>query len=125
MDKSRGEQLLEVSNAIAALKSECYGKGPAKTKTYEVDNLVFVVMQGGFTDAEHTLIAHGQHPIVREFRITFEEVTRPQMIDIVERALETRVVDYISQVLVFADVQIEIYVLEPGQRERTATQAVE
>lgn len=112
VEKPKGEVLLQISNAISALKSECYGKGPARAKTYEVDNVVVVVMQGGLIDAEKTLVNHGQLDAVREFRLRFDDIVRDRMIEIVEEALGRRVRDHASQVLSAADVQVELFVLE-------------
>src|SRR5688500_16687290 len=109
-----GETLLEISNGISALTRELFGKGPRRAKTYSCDNFVFVVLQGVLTDAEETLLSADKVDCVRDARECFEEVTREEMVSIVERAAGLRVVDYMSQILPGADTLVEIFVTEPN-----------
>lgn len=56
---------------VRAMK-EYFGKGPVKAKSYFIDNLLFVVMRGGTTRGEETMIEAGQDDAVRDFRQRFE-----------------------------------------------------
>ena len=49
-----------ISNAMVGLKARWYGKGPERARTYLADDDVFVVMEGGLTRNEETLVAAGQ-----------------------------------------------------------------
>jgi uncharacterized protein YbcI len=107
-----GEKLLEISNGISARTRELFGKGPRRAKTYACDNFVFVVLQGVLTDAEETLLSADKVGCVRNARECFEEVTREEMIAVVERAAGLRVLDHMSQILPAADTVVEIFVTD-------------
>ena len=63
-----------ITNVVVGLKKEFYGKGPTKAKTFINENYVFCVMAGGLTRNEETLLAHGEHDLVRAYRLRFQEV---------------------------------------------------
>jgi hypothetical protein len=62
-----------ISSAMVGMKKEYYGKGPERAKTFINDEYVFVVMEGGLTRNEQTLLAAGQHDLVRSYRLRFQE----------------------------------------------------
>jgi hypothetical protein len=57
--EGRGQLRKDISNAMVGLKKQLYGKGPVKAKTFINDNIVFVVLEGGLTKNEETLLAAG------------------------------------------------------------------
>ncbi len=85
-----GKLLSEITNRIVALTREHYGRGPIKTKTYVLDNLIVCVLSDGFTAIERTMMNGGEAERVLEMRRDFqrmmknryskmiEELTRPQ-----------------------------------------------
>jgi uncharacterized protein YbcI len=109
--------LAEISNAMVGLKKEFYGKGPTKAKTYINDNYVFCVLQGGLTKNEATLLAAGQHDLVREFRLKFQEAMAAPTIEAIERLTGRAVTGYHSQIVFEPDHAFEIFVLD-GPPER-------
>src|ERR671917_468963 len=75
VEAERGQSInAEISNAMVGLKKEFYGRGPTKAKTYVNDNYVFCVLEGGLTKNEETLLAAGEHQLVRQFRVRFQVV---------------------------------------------------
>jgi uncharacterized protein YbcI len=102
----------EISNAMVGLKKEFYGKGPTKAKTYINDNYVLTVMQGGLTRNEETLLAAGQHDLVREFRLKFQEAMAAPTTEAVERLTGCRVLGYHSQIVFEPEYAFEIFVLD-------------
>jgi uncharacterized protein YbcI len=52
-------QLANISRRIVEVHKEHYGRGPTQAKTYHNDDLIVVLMRGGFTKAEETLRAGG------------------------------------------------------------------
>src|SRR5215210_7056359 len=77
--------LADISNAMVGLKKGFYGKGPTKAKTYINDNYVFCVMQGGLTRNEETLLAAGEHDLVRRYRLKFQEAMAEPTTEAIER----------------------------------------
>jgi uncharacterized protein YbcI len=110
--RPRSELLFEVSNKISAFMAECFGRGPARARAFENDKYLFVVLEGVMTQAERTLVDHERGDAIRMFRVVFEDVTREGVTQIVEDVLGARVLDYMSQVLVRANVLVEIFVLD-------------
>jgi uncharacterized protein YbcI len=109
-----GEQLLQIANRISALNHECFGKGPARARAYREEDFLFVVLEGGFIDAEETLVRHERHANVRAFREAFQNVMEAQTTGIVEDVLGVGVLDYVSQVLTQTNVVVEIFQLAPS-----------
>jgi len=55
MTKTKGEIEAEISEAIIKFEKEYMGRGPEETKTYIIDDLVLVRLQGVLTPAEKQL----------------------------------------------------------------------
>jgi uncharacterized protein YbcI len=103
---------LAISNGLVRIKKELYGKGPTRAKTFINDNYVFTVLEGGLTRNEETLLAAGEHRLVREFRLRFQEAVADQIRDVVEEATRRRVVGYHSQIVFEPERAFEIFVLD-------------
>jgi uncharacterized protein YbcI len=108
----RGSMRAELSNAMVGLKKGFYGKGPTKAKTYLNDNYVFCVMEGGLTRNEETLLAAGEHDLVRNFRLRFQEVMAQPTCEAVEQITGRKVVGYHSQIVFEPERAFEIFVLD-------------
>lgn len=96
-----------------------FGRGPTKAKAYLIDDLLFVVMRGGITEAEQTLLDADQGDAVRAFRQNFQNVMGERLIGTVEQLTERKVVTYQSQVLFNPHTIIEVFLFE-RPLERTA-----
>lgn len=119
VDMERGRGLrTELSNAMVGLKKQFYGKGPTKAKTYINDNYVLCVLQGGLTKNEETLLAAGEHKLVREYRLRFQEVMADATTEAVERLTGCEVIGYHSQIVFEPEYGFEIFVLDrpPGEK---------
>lgn len=93
-----GSQLrAALANAMVGLKKHFYGKGPEKARAYVEDQYVFVVLEGGLTRNEQTLVDRGQGDAVRQFRLTFQDTMGPTTRTAVERLTGRRVIGYHSQ----------------------------
>jgi uncharacterized protein YbcI len=60
IDDARGEVRGNISRRIVQLHKEFYGRGPTKAKTYVNGDLVTVLMRGGCTRVEETLLQEGR-----------------------------------------------------------------
>jgi uncharacterized protein YbcI len=102
-----------LANAMVGLKKRYYGRGPEAAKAYVEDDYIFVVLEGGLTRNEETLLADGKEDLVRQYRLAFQETVGPTAIGAVEELTGRRVVGYHSQI-VFAPMRaFEIFVLAP------------
>jgi uncharacterized protein YbcI len=110
--EGRGQMRKDISNAMVGLKKQLYGKGPVKAKTFINDNIVFVVLEGGLTRNEETLLAAGEGNLVRQYRLRFQEVVKDSSHDAIERITGCKVLTYHSQIVFDPDRAFEIFVLD-------------
>jgi uncharacterized protein YbcI len=101
-----------ISNAMVGIKKEYYGKGPTKAKTFINDEYIFVVMEGGLTRNEQTLLDAGQHDVVRSYRLRFQEAMTATTVGAIEEIMHRKVLTYHSQILFDPERAIEIFVLD-------------
>jgi uncharacterized protein YbcI len=106
-----GERLAAISNAIVAIFSEFYGRGPTKAKTYAFDNYVFTVLEDILTTVERTLVERGEEDLVRKVRLTFQEAEAERFTSAVSEIAGREVVGYHSQVTFHPSLGFEIFVL--------------
>jgi uncharacterized protein YbcI len=104
--------LQQIANAMVGLKKEFYGKGPTEAKTYVNDHYVFVVMKGGLTRNEQTLIDRGEAELVRTYRLRFQEAMAGPTVESIERITGRRVLGYHSQIVFDPEHAVEFFVLD-------------
>lgn len=98
---------------------EFYGKGPARARTYVFDNYIFCMLDDVLTTVERMLHEGGESRLVRELRLTFEDVMTKTFTGEVERLTGRRVVAYHSQIVFDPNLAFELFVLDPaGQAAR-------
>jgi uncharacterized protein YbcI len=113
-DSEDGSVLARISTEMVRTFKQYYGKGPVSAKSYLVDDLLFVVMREGITQAEQTMLDAGRAGTVRNFRQEFENEMTEVLTRMVERVTGRRVVTYQSQVLFDPNLTIEIFVFDDG-----------
>ena len=102
-----------LANAMVGLKKQLYGRGPTAAKAWILDDYVFVVLEGGLTRNEETLLADGKENLVREYRLSFQETVGATAMSAVEELVGRRVLNYHSQIVFDPPRTFEIFVLEP------------
>src|ERR671929_296715 len=110
----QGSLRTALANAMVALKKQYYGRGPDAAKAYVEDEYIFVVLEGGLTRNEETLLADGKEDIVRRYRLSFQETMSATTCGAVEEITGRRVLTYHSQIMFGPTRSFEIFVLEPG-----------
>jgi uncharacterized protein YbcI len=111
---NQGPLLAQVTNAVVHLHRTHYGKGPTRSKSYFLDDVLVCIMSDVFTTVERTLIDAGESDKVRQTRLAFEEAMRDRFAEAIEEVVGRRVLGFTSQVLVDKDVAIQLFVLEPA-----------
>ncbi|HEX4364128.1 MAG TPA: Na-translocating system protein MpsC family protein [Solirubrobacteraceae bacterium] len=76
--------LARISNEMVRAQKKFFGKGPTQAKSYLVDDLLFIVMRGGITTAEATMLQFGKSDMVREFRQLFENEMTERLTSMIE-----------------------------------------
>jgi uncharacterized protein YbcI len=111
-DERGGTLRMALSNAMVGLKKQYFGKGPSRARAYLMDEYVFVVMEGGLTRSEETLLAAGKADLVRNYRLAFQETVTHTTVTAVEELTGRKVLTYHSQILFDPTRVFEIFVLD-------------
>jgi uncharacterized protein YbcI len=85
-----------------------------KAKSYLQDDFLLVVMRGGVTVAEETMLERGHEDLVRQFRQTYQNEMSDVLIAKVEALTGRQVVNYQSQILFNPHIVLEVFFFEPG-----------
>jgi uncharacterized protein YbcI len=64
--------LSKICTEVVRTLKHSFGKGPLKAKSYLLDEFLIVVMRGGVTVAEQTMLDRGHSDLVRTFRQTYQ-----------------------------------------------------
>ncbi|HEX8158940.1 MAG TPA: DUF2294 domain-containing protein [Solirubrobacteraceae bacterium] len=126
MDVEDGAGMLaRLSNEMVRAQKRYFGKGPTKAKSYMLDDLLLIVMRGGMTTAEKTMLDFDQADKVREFRQTFENEMTQRLTDMVQDITGRKVIGYQSQIMFEPDVVVEMFIFDEtasaGARGATGT----
>jgi uncharacterized protein YbcI len=106
-----------ISTATVKLLHEYTGRGPTRAKTQISEDLVTIVLADTLTKGERKLADHGHAQRVMELRHDYQIVMREDLIRIVERQLDRKVIAFMSQNHIDPDLAVEVFVLEPAQAE--------
>jgi uncharacterized protein YbcI len=109
----RGQMLAAVSNAIVAIHKQFYGKGPTKARAHLSQDLLTVVLDGGFTRSEHTLQDRGHAHEVIQARLAMQASVEGEFRTAVEAIVGRSVRSFMSANDPANDLQVEVFVLHP------------
>jgi uncharacterized protein YbcI len=101
-----------ISRRIVQLHKEFYGRGPDKAKTYVSGDLVVVLMRGGFTRVEETLLEEGRGEAVIQQRTDFQHVMVDRFSEVIEDETGRKVIAMMSSSHQHPDLLGEMFVLE-------------
>lgn len=89
--KTRGELEAEISQAVIRFKKEYMGRGPLSVKTYLMDDLAVVRLQGVLTAAEQKLAIVEERSrgrdLIKRMRLELIEHGRPLLEAVVQEIL--------------------------------------
>ena len=111
-----------ISTTFVQLVKEHGGRGPTQARTYVDDNLVVVLMQGGFTRLENTLFEDGKWLDVRTMRHAFQDTMQGRFTEVIERLTGRQVTAFMSASHQRPDLQIEVFVLDSRTADRPDSQ---
>jgi len=112
-----GDMLARLSDEMVRAKKQFFGKGPEQAKSYMLDDMLFVVMRGGLTTAEETMLRFGRQNMVRQFRQLFENEMTEVLTGLVEQTTGRRVVNYQSQIMFDPDIIVEMFAFDQPRRD--------
>src|SRR3954469_15934007 len=106
--------LAKISTEVVRTLKESFGKGPVKAKSYLLDDFLLVVMRGGVTVAEETMLDRGHGDLVRTFRQTYQNEMGDVLVAKIEALTGRSVVNYQSQILFNPHIVMEIFFFDPS-----------
>jgi uncharacterized protein YbcI len=118
-----GSKMLQVSNAIVGLHKEYFGRGPTKARSTLARDVLVVVLEGGFSQAERTLAESGRQDAVSDARHVMQSVIKDHWIDAVEELLGRRVTCFLSANDPMQEIQVETFLLEPEEARDASVDA--
>ena len=87
MPETRGEIEARITEALVKFEREYMGRGPTEARTYLIDDLVLVRLQGVITRAEQHLATADNtgrgRDLVKQSRIELLEKARPQLFELI------------------------------------------
>ena len=111
--EEHGQGLLaRISNEMVRAQKRFFGKGPTEAKSYMLDDFLLIVMRGGLTTAEKTMLEFGQPDQVRQFRQLFENEMTERLTTMIEDLTGRKVLTYQSQIMFDPDLVVEMFVFD-------------
>jgi len=102
----------QISDKLAALHGQWYGKSPSAARTYIAgDDVVVAVLEETFTPLEQALLARGEADGIQELRRHFRRVMADEFGAIVEQATGRLVRSYVSDTDLAENVSVEVFLL--------------
>jgi uncharacterized protein YbcI len=111
-----------LANAMVGLMKQYYGRGPTAAKAWLLDDYVFVVLEGGLTRSEETLLADGKEGQVRANRLSFQETIGEAAMNAVAELTGRNVLTYHSQIVFDPARTFEIFVLESAPEAESVSE---
>ncbi len=107
-----------ISNAIAKLQRDHYGRGPESVRTVVGYDHIISFLENSFMPVERTLLDAGEDEAVRQTRLAFQRAMETRFVSTVEEISGRSVRAFLSQVSLEPDISVEVFVLEPGDADR-------
>jgi uncharacterized protein YbcI len=116
MDEQRKNQSpsAKIATSVVQVLHEYTGRGPTKAKTTINEDIVTVLLADTLTNGERNLVEHGRANRVIRLRHAYQLVMRDDLVEIVERELDRKVIAFMSQNHIDPDLAVEVFVLEPA-----------
>ena len=102
-----------ISTSAVKLLHEYTGRGPTKAKTLINEDVVTVLLADTLTKGERKLVDNGRSDRVLQLRHDYQLTMRDDLVAIVERQLDRKVIAFMSQNHIDPDLAVEVFVLEP------------
>ena len=110
--QTSGELAGTISTTFVQLFKEYSDRGPTKCRTYIEDDLVIVMLRGGYSRLENTLFEDGKWLDVRNMRHIFQDTMEGRLTEAIERLTGREVAAFMSASHQEPDIQIEAFVLD-------------
>ena len=106
----------KIATSAVQLLHQYTGRGPTKAKTTVTEHMVTILLADTLTTGERTLVDYGHADRVLQARSDFQNAMRDDLVGLVERELDLKVIAFMSQNHIDPDLAVEVFVLEPPAR---------
>jgi uncharacterized protein YbcI len=114
-ERTAGNTLQAVSNAMVKLHKEQLGRGPTNARSYFAgpDTLV-CTLEDSLLPAERTMVEMGEHQRVRETRMFLQVASQERFVAVVEALVSREVRAFASAIDPAPGIVWEIFTFEPN-----------
>lgn len=116
MSKTQGQIEGEISRAVIRFEKEYMGRGPVETKTYLVEDMVFVRLKGVMTPAEHQLASsedsRGGRELIKQVRRELLEKGRPLLEAVVQDVTSRKVLSLHTDISTITGERVIVFTLD-------------
>jgi uncharacterized protein YbcI len=112
-----GSPNAQISRAAVQLLRDYTGRGPTRARTTINTDSVMIVLGDTLTKGERKLAENGKAERVLAVRHDFQLVMREELVALVERTLDRKVIAFMSDNHLDPDVAVEVFILEPTTSE--------
>jgi uncharacterized protein YbcI len=113
----QGPLTAAISNAMVGVMHRYTGRGPTRARTTVGDDIIVSVLGSTLTKGEESLVAHGKADVVLQGRRAFQDTMEADAVAAVQRLSGRRVIAFMSTNHISPDLGVEIFILEPPERE--------
>jgi uncharacterized protein YbcI len=125
MPETRGEVEARITEALVKFEREYMGRGPTEARTYLIDDLVLVRLQGVITRAEQHLATADNtgrgRDLVKQSRIELLEKARPQLFELISTITGVPVKSLHTDISVKTGERIILFTLDRVREFRTGS----
>lgn len=104
-----------ISQEIAVIHEESYGRPPKEVNTYFLDDSVVSIIELDLLRHEQLIVDNGNHPSVREVRKAFQEAIGSTFKATVEHMTGRRVIGFLSDTHLDPPFTVEFFKLAPAE----------
>ena len=115
-----GSPNAEISRSAVQLLRVYTGRGPTRARTTINSDSVMIVLGDILTKGERKLAESGKAQRVLDVRHDFQMVMREELVAVVERTLDRKVIAFMSDNHLDPDLAVEVFILNPTTSEPVA-----
>jgi uncharacterized protein YbcI len=112
---NHGTLAAEISRSMVQLIRDYTGRGPTQARTMITRDTVMVVLADTLTKGERKLVEHGRLDHVLQTRQQVQRMMRDDAVEMIESAVDRKVVAFFSDNHAEPDMAVEVFLLEPEE----------
>ena len=93
---TRGQLERTLSQRIQAFYRQQLGHQPSKVTCQIFESKTAIILEESVTPAENLLVQQGKSELAEEVRMSLDEATKPQLMELIQEILQVEVLDLLS-----------------------------